>query len=167
MLVGMALTVWWPAFTLGAWGTLFFDQLLTIWVAATVGLLIVCVQPRPHRHRVGKILALLVPSLWLTLAFVLRNETDDLLVFIVDLTGIVVALIGAPFTLIVLIRIVWPDYGSGLSRGQRWMLVGALAGVMLASFVLGSNHPAFLTCEDFTISGNSEPPGCVHNSDVG
>jgi hypothetical protein len=33
------------------------------------------------------------------------------------------------------------------------------------SFLLGLNQEYFLTCEEFAISGNSEPPGCVKESD--
>ncbi|GAA1946950.1 hypothetical protein [Agromyces allii] len=40
--------------------------------------------------------------------------------------------------------------------------ITAIAAIMVASFVLGANQRFFLTCEDFTLSGNSEPPGCVH-----
>ncbi|MRG59692.1 hypothetical protein GE115_07380 [Agromyces sp. CFH 90414] len=162
ILVGMALAVWWPAFTLGAWGTLFFDQLLTIWVVSTAGFVIVLMQPRPFPHRLGKSLALLVPSLWLALAFLLSDETDDFGVFLVDLVGILVALIGMPFTLVVLVRVVWPDFGHGLTRGRKVVVTAAFVAIALGSFVLGASHPYFLTCEDFAISGNSEPPGCVH-----
>ncbi|WP_349425551.1 hypothetical protein [Microbacterium sp. LWS13-1.2] len=34
-------------------------------------------------------------------------------------------------------------------------------GVAVTSFVLGLNQEHFLTCSDFAISGNSEPPGCT------
>ena len=40
-MVGMAVVVWWPAFTLGAWGDLFFDQLLAVWAAATAAFVFV------------------------------------------------------------------------------------------------------------------------------
>src|SRR5690606_32740641 len=55
-------------FHLGAWGTLFFDQQLTVW-AASVGALVVVLLQRPGRPKVWKSLALLVPSLWLVLSF--------------------------------------------------------------------------------------------------
>jgi hypothetical protein len=33
--VAAALVVWWPAFDLGAYGVIFFQQLLALWAAAT------------------------------------------------------------------------------------------------------------------------------------
>ena len=29
-----AVVAWWPAFTVGAWGGVFFEQILTLWAAA-------------------------------------------------------------------------------------------------------------------------------------
>jgi hypothetical protein len=31
---------------------------------------------------------------------------------------------------------------------------------MLASFVVGTQQPKLLTCEDLSVSGNLAPPGC-------
>ncbi len=70
VLVGMAVAVWWPAFTLGAWGTMFFEQLLTVWVVATAGIVVVLLQPRQLGRRWPHVLTLLVPSVWLVLAFI-------------------------------------------------------------------------------------------------
>jgi hypothetical protein len=33
--VGAAVISWWPAFTLGAYHTVFFEQLLALWAAST------------------------------------------------------------------------------------------------------------------------------------
>jgi hypothetical protein len=49
--VGMSLVLWWPAFTIGAWGIMFFDQMLTVWVAATAALALVLFQPRRRGRR--------------------------------------------------------------------------------------------------------------------
>ncbi|WP_223624468.1 hypothetical protein [Microbacterium sp. EST19A] len=159
VIVGMSVAVWWPAFTLGAWGTFFFDQLLTVWAASTGALLVVLFQPR-GRPRVLKALALLVPSLWLALSF-LFLESDDLLTVALDLLALLVALLGVPATIWVLARVMWPEFGEDIPRGRRVLVVVAVAIIGVAAFLLGMNQELFLTCGDFTISGNSEPPGCV------
>lgn len=161
--VGMAIVVWWPAFTLGAWGDLFFDTLLTLWVASTAAFVFVLVERRPVGSRLWRALLLLLPSVWLVLSFV-DIETTDLLAFLATLFGLVVVLIASPLTVWVLARIMWPDFGENASRRQRWLIVGVVGGIAITSFVLGVNQEQFLTCEEFTISGNSEPPGCTPES---
>ncbi len=155
----MSVAVWWPAFTLGAWGTFFFDQLLTVWAASIGALIVVLFQPR-GRPRVLKALALLVPTLWLVLT-ALPLQEDDLGAFVLDLVAIFVALLSVPATIWVLARVMWPEFGEDISRGRRVLVVAAVVLVGVASFLLGVNQERFLTCGDFTISGNSEPPGCV------
>jgi hypothetical protein len=160
LIVGMSVALWWPAFTLGAWGTLFFDQQLTVWAASVGALVVVLVQPK-GRPRVLKALALLVPSLWLVLSFVLVDDSGDLLTMILGLLAILVALLGLPATIWVLARVVWPEFGEDIAWGRRLIVLGAVALIAVASFLLGANQSHFLTCGDFTISGNSEPPGCT------
>ncbi|WP_235833392.1 hypothetical protein [Orlajensenia flava] len=162
VVIGASAALWWPAFTLGAWGTLFFDQLLTVWVIATAALVIVLVQPRGFRHRIRTALALAVPSIWLVLGFALNEATDDVLVILVDAVGIASAIIGIPFTIWVLVRILWPDFGAGVTRSRRAILLIAVAVITIGCYLLGVYQASFLTCEDFEISGNSDPPGCVH-----
>jgi hypothetical protein len=161
--VGMAIVVWWPAFTLGAWGDLFFDTLLTLWVASTAAFVFVLVERRPVGSRLWRALLLLLPSVWLVLSFV-DIETTDLLAFLATLFGLVVVLIASPLTVWVLARVMWPDFGENASRRQRWLIVGVVGGIAITSFALGLNQEQFLTCEEFTISGNSEPPGCTPES---
>src|SRR4051794_22842974 len=76
VVVGMSVAVWWPAFTLGAWGDFFFDQMLTVWAASTGALIVVLLQLR-GRARVLRALALAIPSLWLALSFLVQPDTED------------------------------------------------------------------------------------------
>lgn len=162
ILVGMSVAVWWPAFTFGAWGQFFFDQLLTVWAAATGALFAVIIQRRGARHRVRRIIALSIPSLWLALSFITDDSSAPLLLDLIDLLAGAIALLGIPATLWVLARMMWPEFGEAISRTRRVLVVLGVIVIAAIAFVLGANHPAFLTCDAFTISGNSEPPGCVH-----
>ncbi len=156
----MSVAVWWPAFTLGAWGDFFFDQMLTVWAAATGALIVVLIQPRGV-PRIGRALALLIPSLWLALSFTQWEDDSNLAAIIVTTIGILVGILALPTTIWVLARIIWPEFGDAISWGRRFVVIGAVLLIALASFLLGLNQSRFLTCGDFSISGNSEPPGCT------
>jgi hypothetical protein len=162
--VGMATVAWWPAFTLGAWGDLFFDQVLTLWAASTAAFVFVLFERRPMGRRLLRALLLLLPSTWLVFSFV-DLDTTDLFAFVATAFALLVVLIASPLTVWVLARIMWPDFSENSTARQRWLIVGVVLGIGIASFVLGLNQAHFLTCEEFAISGNSEPPGCVHESE--
>ncbi|MCU1514122.1 MAG: hypothetical protein JWO10_1212 [Microbacteriaceae bacterium] len=164
VVVAMSAALWWPAFTLGAWGTLFFDQLLTVWAAATAAFFVVLLQPRGERHRIRRAAALLVPTLWLVLELISNPETSNVFTDVVDLIGAIVGLLGIPATLWVLARMIWPNLGKGISRARSTLMLIAITLIAVASFELGVHQAAFLRCDDFSISGNSLPPGCVTDS---
>lgn len=165
VLVGVCVSLWWPAFTLGAWGTLFFDQLMTVWAAATGALVVVLIQPRGFKYRLIKAAALAVPSLWVLLSFILASGDQDTATILLDLLGAAVAILGLPFTAWVLIRMMWPGFGEGLTVARRWVVLGAIGLIAALSYQLGVHQAGFLTCEDFAISGNSNPPGCTPTDD--
>ncbi|WP_439591024.1 hypothetical protein [Microbacterium sp.] len=162
IMVGMAAIAWWPAFTLGAWKEIFFDDILALWAASTAAFVFVLVERKPVGGRLARAFVLLLPSLWLLLNFVVDDQTEDLGVALLDLAGLLAVIVGIPFTLWVLVRIVWPDFATETRKRTKWLIVIVVLGVAIAAFVLGLNQARFLTCEDFAISGNSEPPGCVH-----
>lgn len=161
IVVGMSVAVWWPSFTLGAWGDFFFDQMLTIWAAASGAFIAVLIQPR-GQPRVGRAIALLIPSLWLGLWFLTADaDPDDWVVGVVSLLGIVIGILAVPATIWVLARMIWPEFAEDISWPRRFAVIGAVLLIAVASFLLGVNQSKFLTCGDFTISGNSEPHGCT------
>lgn len=162
IVVAMAIAVWWPAFTLGAWHEPFFDQLLTIWAAATAAAVFVIFQRQGWWWRTWRALLLLLPSVWLATSFAFTDESTSWALILVDLIAVVAVLLGFPFTLWILARIMWPDMGDGMTARSRWFVVMVVGVIAVTSFVLGLNNAAFMTCDDFTLSGNSEPPGCVH-----
>jgi hypothetical protein len=161
IVVGMSVAVWWPAFTLGAWGDFFFDQMLTIWAASTGAFIVVLIQPR-GKPRVGRAIALLIPSLWLGLTFLVSDaDPDDLVVGIVSFLGVVVGILAVPATIWVLARMIWPEFAEDITWPRRLAVIGAVLVIAVASFLLGVNQSKFLTCDDFTVSGNSTPLGCT------
>ncbi|RFA12401.1 hypothetical protein B7R22_15775 [Subtercola boreus] len=160
----MSVAVWWPAFTLGAWGEIFFDTLLSVWAAASAGFMLAMLVPAARQRLGWTSLTLLLPSLWLVLSLAVPNESEDLEVAIVAVVGVLVVLLGVPFMVWALARLAWPEISETVPLRGKLLVLATVAVVAIASFSLGANESRFLTCEDFTISGNSEPPGCVHES---
>ena len=161
--VGAALISWWPAFTLGAYRTVFFEQVLSLW-AASAGAFIVLLLFRRHRSVPWpRLLALLVPTVWLIVAFLAPTGSHTTLTTALFWLTLALTLAGGPYMAWVLLRITLVGYDS-LTRRQHWALIGTVAAVVVIAFTLGRLNPHFLTCGDFTISGNSEPPGCTPGS---
>ncbi|MEV8267791.1 hypothetical protein [Microbacterium sp. NPDC076911] len=161
VMVAMSVAVWWPSFTLGVYGEIFFGQLMSIWAAATAAFVFVLVERRPVGGRLVRAFLLLLPSLWLLLMFTLNDEEQDLFAVIVDLGAILAVLVGLPFTLWILVRIVWPDFAHNTTTGSKWLITSVVLGIAATSFVLGLVQDRFLTCEDFVLSGNTAPADCT------
>ena len=115
--VGMATVVWWPSFTLGAWGVLFFDQLLTLWAASTAAFVFVLFERRPVGRRLLRAFLLLLPSVWLVFSFI-DFDTTDVFTFLATAFALLVVLIASPLTVWVLARIMWPDFGQNSTHGN-------------------------------------------------
>lgn len=160
-MVGMSALVWWPAFSLGAWGEIFFDDILGLWAASTAAFVFVLVERKPVGSRLVRAFFLLLPTVWLVLNFAVSDNEENLAVVIVDLFAIAAVLLGIPFTLWVLVRIVWPDFATDFPRRTKVLIASVVLGIAVVSLVLGLNQEHFLTCADFDISGNSRPAGCT------
>lgn len=148
---------WWPAFTLGAWGTIFFEQLLTLWAAATAALVLIMLLG-DVRHRFGwRSLALAIPTFWVLVALELEPGSSDELAWV----GTLVTLAGAPIMMVVLIRFASPDLIEDTEPRDRIAVVSAVALVVVCAYLMGTAQEYMFTCGDFTISGNSQPPDCT------
>ena len=159
--VAAALVVWWPAFDLGAYGVIFFQQLLALWAASTAMFLVSLTAGRRDRVSWPRRLALLLPSLWLLLALVLPEAGAKPWPRALFYVAIVLTLAGAPFLAALLLRVTITGYAQIPNR--RRLLAAAIVGIVaIASFGLGKFNNRFLTCNDFVISGNDTPPSCSH-----
>jgi hypothetical protein len=158
--VAAALVVWWPAFDLGAYGVIFFNQLLSLWAASTAIFLVSLTAGRRARVSWARRLALLIPSFWLLLAFALPERGPEPWSRALFYLAIVLTLAGTPFLAALLLRVTIAGYEQIPSR--RRLVAAALVGtVAIAAFGLGQFNSRFLTCNDFIVSGNDTPPGCA------
>lgn len=147
------------AFNLGAFGVIFFDRILAVWVMATIVLLASLVTRLPPRSWWGRVI-LLLPSAWVVLAFVdspANGERLDESVFVI---AIVVTVLTLPFIAWVLISAINPEF-LDLSNRNKTAVAAAVVIFAAVGWGLGARNDAFLVCDDFKISGNDLPVNCV------
>ena len=151
---------WWPAFTLGVYGVIFFEQHLALWAAATSAFLAAAlVRGRPFLRRPA-VWAFLLPSLWLVLAWLLPVAGESTLRDVVFWFGVIITLIGMPVLAALIVRLLIPG-AAGLPRRDAVAAASVVILVMLVSYLVGTQHPHVLSCEDFAISGNYSPSNCT------
>jgi hypothetical protein len=151
---------WWPAFTLGVYGVIFFEQHLALWAAATSSFLALCLVVGRSAWRRPVTYALLLPSFWLLLIWLLPGTAgsnyDEMLFW----GGLVITLLGMPVLAAFMVRLLLPETRR-LRRRQALMVILVVVLVMLGSYGVGTQHPDMLSCDDFTISGNFAPSNCT------
>lgn len=165
--VALSAAVSYIAFWYGVFGTIFFDYLLYVWIAATAALLASLFIPQmetpplklPWRGRF--ILAL--PTVWLVLSTFIDVEAHrpespgTWVLWVVTLAS---AFLTLPYLLYVIIVAVVPDIDRLTHTKLRVALLGILLVTGMAGFVIGKNHSLFLTCEDFKVGGHDIPANC-------
>lgn len=157
-LAGAALGAW-PAFTLGVYGVIFFEQHLAVWAAASSAFLALGYSRGPRVWRRPMVMALLLPTLWIVLAWILPVGGTSGIYQALFWLGAVITIFGLPALAAFLVRLIIPT-AERLQGRERLAVAGVVVSVMLTSFLVGTQHPRILTCEDFTISGNHAPESC-------
>jgi hypothetical protein len=150
---------WWPAFTLGVYGVIFFEQHLALWAAATSAFLALGFSRGIRVWRRPAMMALLLPSLWMVLAWILPVGGSTGIYQVLFWLGVVITVLGMPVLAAFMVRVLIPT-AERLEGREKLAAVGVVALVMVTSFVIGTQHPRMLTCEDFSISGNFAPEDC-------
>jgi hypothetical protein len=158
-LAGAALGSW-PAFTLGVYGVIFFEQHLALWAAATSAFLALGFARGWRVWRRPMVLTLLLPSLWVVLAWILPVGGTTGIYEALFWLGVVVTVVGLPALAAFLVRMVIPT-AERLRGHQQLAAIGVVGVVMLGSFLIGTHHQHLLTCQDFTVSGNHAPENCA------
>ena len=163
----LSTTVSYIAFWYGVFGTIFFDYLFYVWIAATAALLASLFIPQmetpplklPWRGRF--ILAL--PTVWLVLSTFIDVEAyrpDSPGTWVLWVVTLASAFLTLPYLLYVIIVAVVPDIDRFTHTKLRVALLGILLVTGMAGFVIGKNHSLFLTCEDFKVGGHDIPANC-------
>lgn len=160
--VALSVSIWNDAFNLGAFGVIFFNKLMLIWVTATAVLLGLIFLPidLPTNRR-GGLIIMAIPTLWLGAAFFQTSlPTGVWFDILFWWLGPIVTLICLPFTIYVVGSIISPEFMQleGVKSKAALLLVVLIIG--LTGYWAGLNNHLFLTCEDFKISGNDIPKNC-------
>jgi hypothetical protein len=161
--VATSLIVWWPAFTLGVYKTIFFEQIFALWAAATAAFFVAVLML--GRRAQPAVYSLLLPSVWILLTWLNTDITvldRDVLFWL----GVVVTLAGFPAMVALVLVMVVPGVESVRRRRDTVVAIGAIALVVVLSFTLGTQQHRLLTCGDFKISGNDQPAGCTPGTGV-
>lgn len=141
------------------YGTIFFEQHLALWAAATSAFLSLGFSRGIRVWRRPAMMALLLPSLWVVLAWIVPVGGTTGIHQVLFWLGVVITVFGLPALAAFMVRMLIPTAERLEGRG-KFAAVGFVALVMLVSFVIGTQHPRMLTCEDFSISGNFAPENC-------
>lgn len=159
------------AFFYGAFGTIFFEHLFYVWVAATVAmvasLFVPPVDGLPALVSWRGRFVLLLPSVLMIWLLFSENPTLDvattgwfewaLVLFVVGLSF--------PYLLLVLIIVAIPDVDQLKQPKLKSAMLAIGLATVAAGYVIGKHHDRFITCHDFEISGNFVPDNC-HKGEV-
>jgi len=160
---GSATVAFTIGFNYGAFDAVFFTDVFRVWVIATVVFLGSLISPLPPNTWPRR-LVLLVPSLWLIVAWVDNNldvaNSDKLLTAVT----FVVTFIALPFVGWFLVTAINTDFVD-LPRSHKGVVLGTIAAFLLVGALLGARNDVLLTCDDFKVSGNDLPENCVSTQD--
>jgi hypothetical protein len=154
--LSIGVAVWDIAFFLGVHGTIFFEKLFAVWVAATVISLISIFWPQMIGGEIlgnrGRI-ALALPTVWLILTVIDPSST-----WIVLASGIVVALVALPYMLVIVVSVAF----GGTQNRRQWAALACIAVFFGAvGYIAGLYNELLLSCWDFQVSGNQVPTHCA------
>jgi hypothetical protein len=159
---GSATVAFAVGFNYGAFGVVFFGQLLTIWVVSTVilvGSLASNLAPDTWPRR----LVLLVPSLWLVAAWMDNTTIFDASERVAFAFTVAVTLFVLPVVAWILITTINSDFVD-LPGRKKGIVIVSVGLFIIIGFAFGARNDVFLTCDDFKISGNDLPMNCVQLS---
>ena len=157
---GSASVAFTVGFNLGAFGVVFFDQLLVVWVVATivfVGSLVSSLPPTTWPRR----LVLLVPTLWLIAAWVDNAYAFDRAERIAFALTVMVTMFVLPAVAWILITVINTDFAE-LPGRKKGIVIAAVALAMIMGFGFGTGNDLFLDCQDFKVSGSDLPENCLN-----
>lgn len=147
------------AFNLGAYGEVFFDQIFTVWITATLvflGSIFTKLPPNSWPSR----LVLLLPSVWILTAWIDNPRTEDMGESVLLWLTLIVTLVALPFAAWILISTINPDFRD-LARNYKFVVGAVVVVAFAAGYLIGARNDVLLTCDDFKISGNDLPANCV------
>ena len=147
------------AFNLGAFEEVFYEQLFTVWVIASIVFVASLVSDLPPNNWAGR-LVLLLPTAWVLVAWVDNPRSADVGEDVVFWLTVVVTVVALPFVAWTLISAINPEFVE-LPTSNKFAVGAAVLVFFAAGYLIGARNDSLLTCDDFTVSGNHAPSNCV------
>ena len=95
----------WPAFTLGVYGVIFFEQHLALWAAATAVFLALGLAKGPRIWFQPRSGALLLTSLWILITWIIPVGGTSGVYVALFWIGVVITVVGMPALAAVMVRL--------------------------------------------------------------
>lgn len=147
------------AFNLGAFDTIFFDAVFTMWVVATIVLFGSMVSRLPPQSWLGRFV-LFVPSIWMLGAFIVDPAGEDTASQAVYVGTIFITVVCLPFIAWILISAINPEF-LDLPGSNKLAIIAAVLFFIAAGYFVGARNDIFVNCDDFKVSGNDLPANCL------
>lgn len=160
--VALSVAVFNFGFNLGAFKTIFFNELFTVWVINLAVLFACLLLPQEDRPVDGwGMWALATPTIWLILSVIqIQNESWSFLDELVFVIGLIVLFITLPYVTYILISITQEETLRIKPRRLLYQLVLIAVAVELVGFFIGRYNHLVLNCEDFKLAGYDQPAQC-------
>jgi len=161
--VTLGLLTWPIAFNLGAYGEIFYTNIFQVVVASSILLGIVVVNDAPATPWKWPVRAALAgPVVWmLASAYVTGSTTEALNRPVFVLSFALILVVSVPLTLRLLVDVTMPELSRTRSRRVTVFVIALVFVVGIVGFVVGREHPRFMTCNDFKVAGSDEPEDCA------
>ena len=163
--VALAYPVGQTGFELGAYGELFFDNMLSAWITVTATLVVLALVPR--KKRVGlnvQIWILAIPSLWMLGRLVIGlTSPSDVIHPLIFIGGAISFALCVPYAIYLIVRIANPDLPD--LRDTRLRIVLALIAITFfaAGYGIGLRNELFQTCEELQVHDEDLPAHCLND----
>lgn len=154
------------AFWYGVFGTVFFEHIFYVWVAATVALIaslfVPPVDALPSFMSWRGRIVLAMPTVWMVLAAIegAANMNPGVTGWIEWLLALATLALTLPYLVFVLVMVAVPDIETLTQPRLRMAIWAIAAAIAIAGYTIGANHDLFLTCYDFEVSGSNVPDNC-------
>lgn len=161
-LVALSVGLWEIGFNLGAYDTIFFHHIFTVWFVSLAFFFAFLVLPKKLEPcSRWALLPLVMPTLWFVAesvkffgnAFSFWNTIGTLL-------GVISLSLCLPYMLYLLLSITQSEALEIRPRRLLFQLLCIAVLIFLIAYFIGENHHLFLTCEDFDRSGSFVPDNC-------
>ena len=149
-------------FEFGAHGTIFFEKVFFVWSISLALLIIFVIIPKRLLPVPPTLwLATGIPTLWVLIGLANRAAPDEILFrYALTILGFAAVLVSFPYVVYVITSVIYPDF-TRMDRSAPKIGIAVVLGTMLlAGYLVGTNHGKFLTCEDFELSGQFVPEDC-------